>query len=141
MTPPTADTATEKSTAPGPSTSTPAHEARGEVDAVIDSGRAAKDAASALAASAGDTVRAATAVAKRQLAERPYTTIAVAAGVGFLVAGGFASPVGRRLVRWSARLAIGAATRQLTTVLADHLHQVDQPSRVVDDGAGDVDVV
>lgn len=89
-----------------------------DLAAILSSGRAAKDAAAVLATNATECVKVAGVIAQRNLAERPWVTMGVAAGVGFLVAGGFASPVGRSLMRWGTRFAFGAATRQLTTLVA-----------------------
>lgn len=84
-----------------------------ELADLIARARDARDAAGELAASAGDTVRFAGAVVRRQLEEHPVATLGVAAGVGFVLAGGLASPAAKTLVKTGARIAVGVALRQL----------------------------
>lgn len=101
----------------------------------MSTGRATTAAAAALALSAGECLRAAGQLAQRQLNERPYATVGVAAGVGFLVAGGFAAPLGRSLVRFGAKLAAGAATRSLAMVIAGAMVPPANAAPVADDDA------
>jgi ElaB/YqjD/DUF883 family membrane-anchored ribosome-binding protein len=94
------------------------HERQGELADIdlsdlLARAKEAKEAASLLSSSASDTLRFAGAVVKRQLEEHPVATLGVAAGVGFVVAGGLASPAARTFVRTGARIAIGLAIRQV----------------------------
>ncbi|MDP2342327.1 MAG: hypothetical protein Q8O67_15335 [Deltaproteobacteria bacterium] len=113
------------------------HRAEAKIDddvaAILASGRVATAAAS-------ECVRAAGVVVQRHLIERPYVSVGVAAGVGFLVAGGFASPMGKSLLRLGTRFAFGAATRQLTTLVIAALSKPPVVVVVVDAPA-DLDVV
>lgn len=84
-----------------------------QLEDLLARARDAREAATELAASAGDTLRYANAMVRRQLEEHPAATLGVAAGVGFVLAGGLASPVARSLVRTGTRVALGIALRQL----------------------------
>lgn len=78
---------------------------------------AACGSAAALAGNAADTARAASAALRTHLAERPYTTLAVVAGVGFVVAGGLAAPATRSVAQMGVRLAVAALARKLVDVV------------------------
>jgi hypothetical protein len=58
-------------------------------------------------------VRAVDASVRGFVVERPLVALGTAAGVGFLVGGGFAAPALRGLVRIGAQLAVAAAGRSL----------------------------
>ena len=53
-----------------------------------------------------------------QLGQRPYITLGVVAGVGFVVAGGLAAPAFRSMTGLCIRLGFAAAARKLEDVLA-----------------------
>jgi hypothetical protein len=87
------------------------------IDDVVVAALAARDAARACAASSGEALRQAGALARRQLDERPWTVLGIAVAVG-VVAGGM-PPVARGVIRMGTRYAMAAATRQLAmTVLS-----------------------
>lgn len=87
------------------------------VDDVVVAALAARDAARACAASSGEALRQAGALARRQLDERPWTVLGIAVAVG-VVAGGM-PPVARGVIRLGTRYAMAAATRHLAmTVLS-----------------------
>lgn len=70
----------------------------------------------ALAENTADTARAASAALRVHLAERPYATLAVVAGVGFVVAGGLAAPATRGVAQMGVRIALTALARKLVEV-------------------------
>ena len=99
----------------------PVSEARAvsDVSEAIDAARATARAAAVLAHSAHESVRAASTAVRHQVAQRPYLTLGVAAGVGFIVAGGLASPAMSGLLRAAGKLAVAAATRKIGEALLD----------------------
>jgi hypothetical protein len=70
---------------------------------------ATQDAAVELVTQAARAAQAAASAIRGQLDERPYVAIGVAAGVGFVIAGGLADP----FLRGLARLALVTAAREL----------------------------
>ncbi len=97
------------------------------VDDVVVAALAARDAARACAASSGEALRQAGALARRQLDERPWTVLGIAVAVG-VVAGGM-PPVARGVIRMGTRFAMAAATRHLaTTVLAAAMNATADPA-------------
>jgi ElaB/YqjD/DUF883 family membrane-anchored ribosome-binding protein len=93
------------------------HDERGADDValadVMSRAKEAVAAATMLRSSAADVFHIASRVVRKQLEEHPTRTLGIAAGVGFVVAGGLATPTARTVVRTGARLAIGLAARQV----------------------------
>ncbi len=50
---------------------------------------------------------------ERQVKERPYTTVAIAAGAGYVLGGGLATRVNRTLFSLASRIAIGVLAREI----------------------------
>lgn len=88
----------------------PTHE---EARAALDAARATLRAADLLARRTLETARAADVATRVEIAERPYVALGIAAGMGFVVAGGLTSPAVWQLARFGARLAVGAAARRV----------------------------
>lgn len=75
--------------------------------------RDARDAARTLGASAAGMWRSANALVEQQVVERPGVALGVAAGLGFVVAGGLATPAARAVLRVGSRAALGLVLREL----------------------------
>lgn len=81
--------------------------------AVVAHARDATAAARALGESASGIWRSAQDVLQRQVEERPAATLGLAAGLGFLVAGGLATPAARAAMRLGGRAALALVVREL----------------------------
>ena len=88
-------------------------------ESVRASVRETRDAAVLLGESASNSARATAAAMHNQLQTRPYLTLGIAAGVGFVVAGGLASPALRGLVRVGGRFAFAALTSKLWEIYVE----------------------
>ena len=62
-----------------------------------------RDALDQAVGSVGDLYRQAEATLQEQAERSPYTTLATAAAIGFVIGGGLASPLGQRLLRLTLR--------------------------------------
>ena len=71
--------------------------------------------------SAAECARIAATVIRTQLAQRPYVALGAAVGVGFVVAGGLASPAVWSLARLGTRIAFALATRKVGDALLAHV--------------------
>lgn len=94
---------------------------------VVERARDATVAAGLLVRSASDAAELANAAMRTQLATHPAVTLGAAAGIGFVVAGGLASPAGRVLLRLGARVALGLAVKRLVDELTVTTEEPDEP--------------
>lgn len=88
---------------------------------IVDAARTSRDAAVLLAHSVADGGRITARVVREQLEQRPYLTLAVVAGAGFVVAGGLTTPAVRSLANVGTRFAIAAASRKLAEIISESL--------------------
>jgi len=63
---------------------------------------------------------------RRQLEERPYTTLAIAGGAGYIIGGGLATRVNRMAVGLASRIFIGLMAREIGMRL-DLVREGDMP--------------
>ncbi len=75
---------------------------------LVRAGQDTKERASDLVTSVRSTASLARRAAREQLAERPYTVLGIAAGAGFVLAGGVAPVLMRGLMSAGSKLALGA---------------------------------
>jgi hypothetical protein len=66
-----------------------------------------------------DGANAAAAAIQTRLVASPYVTLGAAVGVGFIVAGGLASPAVWGLAKLAARIGVAAATRKIGQAVLD----------------------
>lgn len=84
---------------------------------LIRTGKEAADSASKLLSSVKSAATLAHKVAREQLEQRPYATLGVAAGAGFVLAGGLASSLTRGIVSAGTKLAAAVLLDKAVTVL------------------------
>lgn len=80
---------------------------------------ATKDAAVLFAETAVAGARNTNEALRRQIVASPYATLSVAAGVGFIVAGGLSAPALWGVARVGARVALANVARQVTAALLE----------------------
>ncbi len=85
----------------------------GPVRSIIDRGRQINQDAHALVADLQEAADAAQHFIADEMKRKPYTTLAVAAGIGYVLGGGLSSRATGFLISTGARLAIAIAARQL----------------------------
>jgi hypothetical protein len=78
------------------------------------------------------------ALAHECMSKRPYTSLAVAGGVGYILGGGLPSPLTRMLALFATRMVVDFAARQTSTRLAAGLaHAGDNSPGVTETGSFD----
>ena len=80
------------------------HEARAE--RLYEHSRQVRAEATELASALTATVSELEGYLREELTQRPYATLGIAAGMGFVLGGGLASPIGRTLIRMAGRAAL-----------------------------------
>lgn len=94
-------------------TSADLHSPSTDLHEVLTHAQHAHAAACALGHSATAFVRTTHSLLEHQVRERPAAALGVAAGVGFVVAGGLSSPAARSLVRFGSRAVVGFVVQEL----------------------------
>ena len=95
---------------------------------LIKTGQEAKETATKLWSSVRAAAGLVEKAAREQLEERPYTTLGVAAGAGFVLAGGLASSITRGVVAAGTKLAL--------VMLVDQVADAMTPKKAADPDEG-----
>jgi hypothetical protein len=105
---------TEPDTAPAQ----PAGQQRASVRQIYDQTRRVGNELGALADAARQALEGCRALARERLEEQPYATLAVAAGIGYVLGGGVPTTVMRLVFGVGSRLAVERALAQLAAPAA-----------------------
>jgi len=102
---------------------------------LLNAGKEAKENATKLWSSVRAAASLVEKAAKEQLQERPYTTLGVVAGAGFVVAGGLASSITKSLVSAGTKLAAVALFDQLADAITPKSAAPSSTPSTPDEGA------
>ena len=84
---------------------------------LLDQGKILKQDAGALAASVQESAQLLSCYVAEQVEERPYTTLGVAAGIGYMLGGGLANRLTSATLGIAYRLGLALAAREIGTRL------------------------
>ena len=92
-------------------------ESRSHAQRLWRSTQQARDEANALVGALEEMANEAETLVQEEVNKHPYTTVAAAAGVGFVLGGGLATRLTQMLIGIAGRVAIAVAVREVSNVL------------------------